>query len=204
MARHAYLGLIAGALLVITRTIQFTPPDKVRVETTDVGQLVGDAPRQEFSNQLSNPQAVQLRATLRLYPDPELPVRDTDPDVDAQGRLLSQPVVTTILGMNATMDQSIRLEDGALEVDLTIHATPRTQKARKGLPPLVVETELTVESRRRPWITGRTQKRVHFYSEGFLHNLEDGHRVVFAVDQHLFSLDLEAHRPTAGTLAAQP
>src|SRR5690606_18347925 len=40
IARNAYLGLVVGALLVITRTVTFTPPNEVRVGTTDAGQVV--------------------------------------------------------------------------------------------------------------------------------------------------------------------
>jgi hypothetical protein len=211
-ARNAYLGLIAGALLVVTRTISFTPPREVRVGTTDVAQIVGDAPRQEFAATLSNPQAVQVRATLRLYSDNELIVGAPEPEMDALGKLLSQPVVTTILGMNATVEQTVRLEDGALEVDLTVHATPRigaSNASSKGPPTLVLESEILVRSRRTPWWRGRPTKRIHLANHAFLERVElDGHRVVFAVDGHLFSLDLELHRPlgapASGTFATTP
>lgn len=207
---NGYLVLVAGALIVITRTIQFTPPERVRVGTADVGQIIGDAPQQEFASTLAHPQSVQIRATLRLYPDNELKVSQPDPQVDAQGKLLSQPIVTTILGMNATVEQTVRLEDGALEVDVLVNATPRLGPTPRGrsrepgvnttskAPGLVVETEIHVESRRRPWWRGRVVRRVQLESRAFLEQLEEhGHRVVFTVDQHLFSLDLEL-RSAAG------
>jgi len=208
LGRNAYLGLVVAALLVITRTVQFTPPDEVRVGKTTVGQIVGDAPRQEFSPELTHPQAVQVRASLRLYADNELVVSVPDPDVDARGQLLSQPVVTTILGMSATVEQTVRLEEGDLEMDLTIHAIPRLRGPRKGEETLELEFEIRVQSRRRPWFTGRSVQRINLDSRGFLAKVtEQGHRVVFTVDQHLFSLDLEVHRPsgyptTGGTLAS--
>jgi hypothetical protein len=60
------------------------------------------------------------------------------------------------------------------------------------------------------WWRRSILQRVHLHSRGFLQKVEDGgHRVVFAVDDHLFSLDLELRRadglalPGAGeTLAA--
>lgn len=199
MRRHAYLALVMAAVLVLTRTIDFSPPEQVRVGKTDVARIVGDAPSQEFSQKLSNPQAVQVRATLRLYPDNELKVAGPDPEMDDQGKLLSQPVVTTILGMNATVEQTVRLEDGDLEVDLQVNATPRVEEnARKGkaAPPLVVETQIEVSSRRRMWWTSKPERRVHLNTQAFLSKIEEsGHRVVFTVDGHLFSLDLEVHRP---------
>lgn len=198
MAKNAYLALIVAAGLVLTRTVEFSPPPQVRVGKSNVAQIVGDAPPQEFSHELSNPQAVQVRGTLRLYPDNEMVVSVPDPDMDEQGKLLSQPVVTTILGMNATIEQTVRLEDGDLEIDVSIDATPRmVHKPTKGepSPPLELESEVVVRSRRRSWWRSSPAKRVHLDARGFLRKVEEtGHRIVFTVDGHLFSLDLELHR----------
>ncbi len=199
LRRNAYLAVAAGAVLVATNAIDFSPPDTVRVGKGDVAQLVGDAPSQEFSAELSNPQAVQLRATLRLYPNNELDVAAPDPDTDLQGRVLSQPVVTTLLGMNATVDQTVRLEGGELEVDLVLHATPRLglRPRRSQAPrPVTLEHELRVHSRRHDWWRSSPQRRVHIDSRGLLAKADhEGYRLVFTVDGHLFSLDLEVHRP---------
>ena len=200
LRRNAYLTLIAAAGLILTRTIDFSPPEQVRVGKTDVAKIVGDAPAQDFSHELSHPQSVQVRATLRLYTDNELQVSMPDPDMDEQGRMLSQPVVTTILGMNATTEQTVRLEDGELEVDVTINATPRLDPAKKKRkskkpPPLILENEIVVKSRRTQWWARRPQQRVHLDSRAFLEKVEEnGHRIVFTVDEHLFSLDIELHR----------
>jgi hypothetical protein len=203
LRRNAWLALVVGAVLVLTKAIDFRPPQQVRVGSTDVARIVGDAPRQEFSHELGNPQAVQVRATLRLYPDNEMIVSSPDPAMDAQGKLLSQPVVTTILGMNATIEQTVRLEDGDLEVDLTINATPRLDtQPRKGKtpPPIVLEAEARVKSRRHLWYRSRPAQRVNLDSRAFLDKIDEhGHRIVFTVEQHLFSLDLEVHR-AFGTL----
>lgn len=201
LRRNAYLALAAGAVLVVTEAVEFSPPPEVRVGEGDVAQLMGDATPQEFSTDLANPQAVQLRATLRLHPDNEQPVGAPDPDVDAQSKLLSQPVVTTLLGMNATIDQTLRLDGGDLEVDLVLHATPRADMAARGKntpPPLTLEHELTVQSRQHAWWRRAPRRRVHVRSRGMLGKVDiDGYRLVFTVDEHLFSLDLELHR--AGT-----
>ncbi|MCA9655035.1 MAG: hypothetical protein H6712_27395 [Myxococcales bacterium] len=212
LRRNAYLALAAGAVLTVTEVVDFSPPEEVRVGKGDVAQLVGDAPPQEFSHELANPQAVQVRATLRLYPNNELEVAAPDPDTDPQGRLLSQPVVTTLLGMNATIDQTIRLEGGDLEVDLVLHGTPRLGVRPKGSEaphPLTLEHELTVRSRRHTWWRGTPRRRVHVDSRGMLDKVDhDGYRLVFTVDDHLFSLDLELHRAGTplpdSTLAAGP
>jgi hypothetical protein len=194
--------------MVITRTIDFSPPDLVRVGAADTGQLVGDAPPQDFAHHLTNPQAVQVRATLRMYTDAEMPVGAPDPETDAQAKLLSQPVVTTLLGMNATVEQTIRLEDGDLEIDLALNATPRLGRApsRNAARPIVLEHDIGVTSRRKVWWRGSRSHRVHLDTRGFLEQVEDdGYRVVFSVDEHLFSLDLEVRRasgPASETLAA--
>jgi hypothetical protein len=211
LRRNAYLAVAAGAVLVVTRAVEFSPPPEVRVGKGDVAQLVGDAPPQEFSPELANPQAVQLRATLRLYPDHELEVAAPDPDTDTQGKLLSQPVVTTLLGMNATVDQTLRLEGGELEVDLVLHATPRMGERPRGSnapAPLTLEHELRVRSRRHQWWSDTPVRRVHVDTRGVLARVDDGWRLVFSVDEHLFSLDLELHRagappPDPATLAGR-
>jgi hypothetical protein len=200
LRRNAYLAVAAGAVLVAAGAVDFAPPPEVRVGKGDVAQLVGDAPAQEFSAELANPQAVQLRATLRLYPDNELEVAAPDPDSDAQGKLLSQPVITTLLGMNATIDQTLRLDGGELEVDLVLNATPRVGdrvRGAKGPAPITLEHELSVRSRKHEWWNSTPQRRVHVDSRGILSRVDDGWRLVFSVDEHLFSLDLELHRAGA-------
>ena len=64
LRRNAYLAVAAGAVLVATRAVDFSPPPEVRVGKGDVAQLVGDAPPQEFSAELTNPQAVQDRKSV--------------------------------------------------------------------------------------------------------------------------------------------
>ncbi len=196
--RNAYLGLAIAAVLVVTKAVDFEPPPEVRVGNGDVASLVGDAPAQEFAHELSNPQAVQVRATLRLYPNAELDVGAADPETDTQAKVLSQPVVTTILGMNATVEQTVRLEGGDVEVDLQVHATPRLGTKPRGSKapiPMTLEHHVNVRSRRDDWWRTRKLSRVHLDSRGTLTGVEDGgYRIVFTVDGHLFSLDLEARR----------
>ncbi len=198
LARNAYLALLVGAAMVLTRVVDFEAPDQVRSDSAAQADLVGDAPQQEFSTDLGSAQAVQVRATVRRFSDPSTPVGTPDPEVDDQAQVLSQPVVTTILGMNATVDQTIRLEDGALQVDLVVHATPRLEeRPKKGkAPKLTLEHEISVTSRRTQWWSKRETRRVHIDSRGTLLDVEDhGYRLVFAVDDHLFALDLELNRP---------
>lgn len=201
---NAYLIAVAIAAMVLFRVVDFSPPDKVRADPAESVDLVGEAPRQEFSDELGNEQAVQLRATLRLY-DGVLAGDDDigtpDPDVDERARLLSQPVVTTILGMNATLDQTVRLEGGKLEVDLSVQATPRELEGvrTKGKGDRIsLEHRVRVFSRRASWRRKATtdDTEIHLDTSGVLLNVDKaGHRIVFTVDDHLFALDLELHRP---------
>jgi hypothetical protein len=195
LSGNSWLILAAGAALVLTRVVEFRPPEEVRVDDTSV-DLVGEAPAQEFSQQLDNPQAVQLRATLRLYPRDDLEVREPDPKLDDKARVLSQPVVTTIYAMNATIDQTVRLDRGDLEIDVTLAGTPRLGEAGKNnsVPPLTIEHELTITSREKK-LLGDPVHRTHLHTRGTLAELEDRpHRWVFTIDGKLFALDLEAHR----------
>ena len=143
--------LAAAAGLVLTQVVEFSPPEEVRIDDATV-DFVGEAPRQEFAETLGNPQAVQLRGTLRLYPRGEFDVREVDPEMDDKARILSQPVVTTIYAMNATIDQSVRLDGGKLEIDIEFSGTPRLGEGSKNknkAPELTLEHELTVTSREK-------------------------------------------------------
>jgi hypothetical protein len=195
LSRNSYLILAAGAALVLARVVEFEPPEQVRMDEASV-DLIGEAPSQEFSSQLGNPQAVQLRATLRLYPRNDLDVREPDPKLDGAARILSQPVVTTIYAMNATIDQTVRLDGGALEIDVALAGTPRLGESAGShkVPELDLEQELTVTSREKKWM-GEPIERVHLHTRGTLTDLEDRpYRWVFVVEGKLFALDLELNR----------
>ena len=195
LSRNGWLVLAAGAVLVLGRVVKFEPPEQVRLDDATV-DLVGEAPAQEFSSQLANPQAVQLRATLRLYPRNDLDVREPDPDLDAKARVLSQPVVTTIYAMNATIDQTVRLDGGRLEIDVSLDGTPRLgpSAGKHKAPELDLEQELTVTSREHGWF-GDPEERVHLHTRGTLTDLEARpYRWVFVIEGKLFALDLELNR----------
>lgn len=188
VARHAYLALAAGALLVLTRTVDFSPPPQVRPDKARHGGAAGPVPVQEFSPDLRSPQVVQLRAVLRRYDDPALPVAADSHELDDRGTVLSSPLVTAVVGTEAAVDQRVRLEGGDLELELSLRATPRlgpTGDTR-------VEHTLGVVSTRERW-SGR-ERRAVFAAHGVLGDAE-GPRWVFTVDSHLFSLDLEFVRP---------
>jgi hypothetical protein len=193
LSSNGWMILAAAATLVLARVVEFSPPDEVRIDDATV-DLVGEAPAQEFS-QLDNPQAVQLRATLRLYPRDDLDVREPDPKLDDKARTLSQPVVTTIYAMNATIDQTVRLDGGDLEIDVSLAGTPRLGEAGKNAtPPVNLEHELTIVSREHKWL-GEPVHRTHLHTRGTLAELEERpHRWVFTIDGKLFALDLELHR----------
>lgn len=195
LGEHAYLILAAAAALVLTRTIEFSPPPLVREDPSARGGVVGELPVQEFSADLRSPQVVQLKATLRRYDDPDLAVTADSHAYDERGEVLSQPVVTTPLGTGAAIEQTVRLERGALQLDLRIHATPRLATAAGQADAVTrLEHEISIHSRREGW-TG-SKRRVHLDTRGTLDDVEArGHRLVFSVDEHLFSLDLELHRP---------
>ena len=192
LGEHAYLIVAAGAALVLTRTVEFSPPPQVRTDPLAHGGVVGEHPVQDFSTELRSPRVVQLKATLRRYDDPLLPVAAASHDLDDRGEVLSQPVVTTPLGTGAAIEQKVRLEGGALELDLQMFATPRLGGPDARATHL--EHELAIHSRRPGAADERP--RVHLDTRGVLTDVEGhGHRVVFSVDDHLFSLDLELHRP---------
>lgn len=192
LGEHAYLIVVAGAALVLTRTVEFSPPPQVRTDPLAHGGVIGEHPVQDFSTELRSPRVVQIKAALRRYDDPSLPVAAGSHELDDRGELLSQPVVTTPLGTGAAIDQKVRLEGGDLELDLQLFATPRL--AGPDATATHLEHELAIHSRR----PGRAdeRRRVHLDTRGVLEDIEArGHRVVFTVDEHLFSLDLELHRP---------
>lgn len=190
LARHAYVALAAGALLVLTRTVEFSPPPVVRPDPNAHGGAPDPVPMQEFSPELSSPQVVQLRVVLRRYDDPALPVAADDHALDERGDILSSPLVTAVLGTEAGVDQRVRLERGDLQLHLALRATPRLTPSGA----TTLEHTLEVRSERERW-TGR-KERVVLAASGVLADLDGrSQRWVFAVDDHLFSLDLEAVRP---------
>jgi len=197
IGRYTYLCIAAGAALVLTKVVEFEAPQKVRIDPRANVSVVGEAPAHEFSETMGARQAVQLRATLRLHAHNDLDIGRPNPEIDDTAQLLSQPVVTTILGMNATVDQTIRLENGDLEIDVSVDATPRlvAKTGRTRAPVLLLEHTIEVVSRRHRLFGRDPTRRVHLSARGVLARIENGgYRLVFSVDEHLFSLDLEVHR----------
>jgi hypothetical protein len=195
LGRNAWLLLAAGAGLVLLRVVEFRPPPEVRVEDHGV-EFLGEAPSQDFAPRLDNPQAVQLRATLRLYPQPDVEVGEPGSPADETARVLSQPVVTTIYGLGATIDQTVRLDDGDLQLDLALTGTPRLAggPTKHALPPIEVEQQLSVVSRRERTF-GDPERRVHLLARGSLTELDQHpYRWVFLIEDDLFALDLELFR----------
>lgn len=188
LARHAWLALAAGALLVLTRTVDFSPPPQVRPDPTRHGGAAGPVPVQEFSPDLRSPEVVQLRAVLRRYDDPALAVPADSHELDDRGVVLSSPLMTAVVGTEAAVDQRVRLEGGDLELELSLRATPRLGPAGDTR----VEHTLAVARTRARW-SGR-ERRAVLAAHGVLGDA-GAPRWVFAVDDHLFSLDLEFVRP---------
>ncbi|MGB1699248.1 MAG: hypothetical protein ACPHRO_04790, partial [Nannocystaceae bacterium] len=194
---HSWLAVVLGAGLVFAGAVDFRPPAQVRSSGGLVSEVVGDAPKQEFAAEVGHTQAVQLRATLRRYVDPSQDVLRSSPEVDAAAQLLSSPVVTTIYGMQATIEQTIKLPGVRRELDVSVKATPRKfGRARRGKPPeVVVDHELSVRSRKIPRWYGAVEHRQHVRELGKIVDIEARpHRIVFSVDEELFSLDLELRR----------
>lgn len=199
IARNSYIAVAAAAVLVLTRTVEFKPPEFVRASAEDDSvELVGEFPRQDFTDRLANPQTVQMRATLRRYKDPALRAEGPDEDLDDQGEVISQPVVTTILGVKATIDQTVRIGGGRLAVNLSVVATPRLEEVPRGRTRearLTLEHTVKVRSRRSEGWRGEEVGRVHLQTRGTWIDVDDRRqRLLFAVDDHLFSLDLELRR----------
>lgn len=190
LGRHAYVALAAGALLVLTRTVDFAPPPLVRPDPSAHGGAGDPVAVQEFSPELRNPRVVQLRLVLRRYDDPALPVKADDHALDDRGDVLSSPLVTAVVGTEAAVDQKVALEGGDLQVRLGLRATPRLTLGDA----TTLEHTLEIRSERTGW-RGHPEIPV-FIAGGTLGDLDGrGQRWVFTVDDHLFSLDLEAVRP---------
>jgi len=194
LGRHAYLGVAAAALLIVTRTVDFSAPTEVRqVELPTKPAPPQPAPSASIRGEMGAEDAVQIRATLRLIEGAKDVAADANDEVEI-GRILSQPVVATLAGVPATIDQTVRVDDGALELRIAIDVTPR-EHGRKN--ELTVEHRLEVTSRVDDRWGNRTEPRLHLRSESVLSDLERRHhRLVFAVEDRLFTLDLDAHRPS--------
>ena len=192
----------AGCALLMWTQVEFSPPEKVRIDDAAAPALVGEAPNQSFREDLADPQSVQIRASLRQFPDANRGVLDAGEETTEpgqEGRLLSQPVVTTILGMSANIDQRVSLEGGELEVQLHVEATPRILvEAKTGknarVAMLSLEHRVEVQSTRHRSFGRSDVQTVHLESRGNLVGVESSpHRIVFEVEGQLFALDLELH-----------
>ncbi|MCA9693256.1 MAG: hypothetical protein KC636_26915 [Myxococcales bacterium] len=202
LRRNAYLALAAGALLLLSRTVTFEPPELVRVVDTsrDPITLVGEAPPAGFDEAPRGAQVVQVRAVVRRYLEPALLADGPDLEADERGELISEPVVTTILGVDARVDQTLRLPGGDHVVHLELTVTPRlavSAGAGEDEPegPLLLDHAVRVTARRTRGWPAREERRVHLDTRGTLADVDGrGHRIVFTVDEQLFSLDLELRR----------
>lgn len=188
--RHGHLVLVAGALLVLTRAVDFAPPDRVREAPVAVppGETPGlPSPSAELRGAMSTADAVQVRATLRAIEDPQAQRTGA---AEVPSKVLAQPVVATMVGIPATVDQKVRFDDGALEIVVSLVLTPRA-----GPGGMRAEESLRVVSRRRSGWEGRFEERLHLESTAEVVGVESrGRRWVFAVDERLFSLDVDVQR----------
>jgi len=200
LVQHGYLVLAAAGALVVTRTVDFAPPTKVRAEAPVErraelpGPPTSASPRPAPSSELrglSTAEAVQVRATLRLIEDAQA---QRSGAVEVPSRVLAQPVVATMIGIPASVDHKVRFDEGALEVVIELGITPRA--GREGL---VVEEVVRVLSRRsRGWDGGEFEERLHLESQGEVVKVEArGRRWIFAVDERLFQLDVEVSRASS-------
>ncbi|MBK8264940.1 MAG: hypothetical protein IPK80_26830 [Nannocystis sp.] len=195
LAQHGYLVLAAAGALVVTRTVDFAPPEKVRAApAAAIGEAAAHqtapsrpAPSSELRG-LSTAEAVQVRATLRLIEDPQAQRVGA---AEVPSRVLAQPVVATMIGIPASVDHKVRFDDGALEVVIELRITPRAEPGG-----LVVEEDVRVLSRRsRRWDSGELEERLHLESHGEVVKVEArGRRWIFAVDERLFQLDVDVSR----------
>jgi hypothetical protein len=163
----------------------------------DTPGLVGQAPRGVFGSTAPSPQTVEFRATLRLWHEGRTRAGSPDPQDDQASDVLSDPVITTVLGMSATVDQRVRLDDGELEIDVHVELTPR----REGKL-LLVEREVQVTSRRRAWLRREPVEQVQAYERSVLARAEErAGRILFAVEGRLMALDLETRTPERAAAA---
>jgi hypothetical protein len=205
LAERAWLLVAGGAAILLIATMDFRPPTKVRVQQADAAELVGDAPLDDVDVQAS-PQSVVVRAELSRYEAPASELggrpRGGDEDDPATRRLvLARPVVTTLYGLTATFEQTLRLEGGRHEVDVAVEVTPRVGDARRGeLPPIRLERDVRIVSRRQStwgWWDRSPIERLVMHEHATLADATQGtHQLTFAVDDQLFVLSLDVTRPS--------
>jgi hypothetical protein len=193
LGRHAYLGVAAAALLIITRTVDFAPPAEVRkieLPAHDAEPAPTPAPAGEFREAMSAEEGIQLRATLRLLENADDVAAGAQDDATA-GRVLAQPVVATLLGVPAEIDTTVRVDGGDLEIRVALDVTPRERSGD-----LTLDSDLEVTSRRRDGDSRPGPRRLHLRSSAVLSDLAaHPHKLLFTVEGRLFALDVDAHKP---------
>ena len=193
--RYGYVLIGGLAFAIWIQLVDFRPPPRVR-DADGVDRVVRGALAEANRRAPSQRDAVQLRAELRMFTGTQRSVLESSTAVDYAPRLLSSPAVTTLWGMRATIEQSVRLQEGDTEVDLTLEMTPRRiAQADSDDTGTALEYRIRVNSRRTPWwdLLGRhVQRQVHFESQGVLFGVSSAHehRFVFEAHGNLFSLDI--------------
>jgi hypothetical protein len=205
VSERAWLVVAGAAAITLIATMDFRPPSKVRVQTHDGAELVGDAPLEDVDVQAS-PQSVVVRAELSRYEAAasELGARPRGGDEDDPTTLrvvLARPVVTTLYGLTATFEQTLRLDGGRHEVDVAVEVTPRVGDARRGeLPPIRLERDVRIVSRRHAswaWWDRSPVERLVMHEHTTLADATQGtSQLTFAIDDQLFVLSLDVTRPS--------
>ncbi len=193
LMRKSWLVVVMGGLLLVVGAADFRAPAQVRIDDAQGAEIVGDAPSQEFPATLGNSRATALRVTVKHWPRGSRPSLSPDDEIDARAQLLSQPLVTTLLGTSATVEQTIRLDRGALALELSLEMTPREHGKRETT--LLVDYALQVHATRSGFLSRQQEPELVALERGTLARVEnDGHRAVLNVDGHLISIDLEMRR----------
>lgn len=205
VSERAWLVVAGAAAITLLATMDFRPPGKVRVQARDGAELVGDAPLEDVEVQAS-PQSVVVRAELSRYEAAasELGARPRGGDEDdstTRRVVLARPVVTTLYGLTATFEQTLRLDGGRHEVDVAVEVTPRVGDARRGeLPPIRLERDVRIVSRRHAswaWWDRSPVERLVMHEHTTLADATQGtNQLTFAIDDQLFVLSLDVTRPS--------
>lgn len=158
---RTHVVVAAAAAASALALLDFEPPPTVRPAAAAEPVPVGDPQRQPLEAP-DDPEAARVRVLLYAAPEDGGRSLDAEPDEPPGGDLLSAPVVTTVYGVTAHVEQAVHLGDDRT-LYLRVAVTPERGKRRSDVR-WAYDARAVLEE--RGLLGRRTRRRTVFAAAG--------------------------------------